>query len=137
MILLSSNSYNNLICTLSERKVTDSIYYLFEFINDTSKEQFYTVLRDDSEIPERFNQFTLLVTGSAIPQSGSLNMTLTGFYQYSIYENSGSTFTSSSIGLNQVETGKMQLLPSTVTPVSAFTSSYNPNPVFDPKSYGL
>lgn len=137
MLLLQQNQYNNVICTLSERKVTDSIYYLFEFSNDISKEQFYTVLRDDSELPQRFNQFTLLVTGSAIPQSGSLNMTLSGEYKYCIYETSGSTFISSSIGLNQVETGKMLLLPSVTSSIVAFTSSNNQNPVFDPRQYGL
>jgi hypothetical protein len=136
MILLTQNTNNIFAVTVSEKKITDTDYYLFEFTNDTTRQKYYTVLVDTSDSKERYNQFTLPLTPFAVPESGSLNLSLTGFYQYAIYENSGSNYVSSSDGLNVVETGKAKVLSDTDFSLPAFTSSYNPNPVFDPTIYG-
>lgn len=137
MILLVQNSFNYVFTTLTEKKVTSGDTYLFELVNEETKQRFYTVLEDNSTSTERYNEFLLLVTGSAAAQTGSLDLQLLGSYNYAIYETTSSLQITSSCGLNQVEVGQAKVISLATSSIPAFTSSYNPSPVFDPKQYNL
>lgn len=139
MILLQQGITNVITVSLTEKQVGDGSIYLLKLVNDTSKEQFYTVLQDVSDDRLSYNTFYLPVTtGSRIDSlSGSLSLPLPGFYSYSFYQGTGSVNPTASLGLLTVETGKAQLLPANSSSVIAYTSSYSPSPVYNPADYNL
>jgi hypothetical protein len=137
MILLTQNTNNTVVVTLSENQQTIGSIFLLQVTNDTTKEVFSTIVKDISPDPLSYNTFYIPVTASANPYSGSLNLPLAGFYSYKFFEGTGSTNPTSSLGLNLMEIGKVQLLPFSASTVTAFTSSNVPSKVFDPSQYGL
>ena len=59
MILIRKNSVNNNILTLSEKTTLNNVVYLFEIINDQTKNNIYFIAQDISGNKERFNEFNI------------------------------------------------------------------------------
>lgn len=127
MIILNQNSSNNVFCTPGELQRGTGSLFLFEFIQGISHDYIYCLAYDSASL-NRYNQFciTTVPSGSIVTASaGQIYAPLSGLYTYSIYEvlNSGSL---DPTGLNKLETGKMTMLSSSVSPVtfSGSTSKY-------------
>ena len=135
MILLRQNINNQVKVTLSEKKILETDNYLLQLTNDLSNEVFSLIVSDDSNSKLRYNSFCIPVTASANPYSGSINLTLPGFYHYTFYEMPSGSNTTSSLGLNAVENGKMLLVNNVSESAVMFSGSYNPAPVFNPEDY--
>lgn len=96
MINFNINSINNIAClTLSEKTTIENAYYLFELINDQTKEVLRVVLTDTSGNKERINLFNL-----------SFTLNKKGFYKYNVYEQASSTNVIPN-GLKLVDNGKL------------------------------
>ena len=96
MIQFNINNTNNIAClTLSEKTTITNAYYLFELINDQTKEVLKVVLTDVSGNKERINLFNLAFT-----------LTKKGFYKYNVYEQASAVNTNTT-GLKIVDNGKL------------------------------
>ena len=128
MILLQQNSLSQVTVSLTENQLSTGSLFLLQLTNDTSQEVFSAMVEDVSEDALSYNTFFIPVSSSGIADTGSFVLSLPGFYHYTFLE-SGSN--------NILEIGKVQLLPSVSSSVTAFTSSYSPSAVFNPAQYGL
>lgn len=109
MILIRKNSINNNILTLSEKTTLNNVVYLFEIINDQTKDNIYFIAQDISGNKERFNEFN--ITDNVIENHllGVVNFPLKGFSKYNIYEQT-STTNLSPVGLNLIDKGKLKVI---------------------------
>lgn len=121
MILIRKNSVNNNILTLSEKTTLNNVVYLFEIINDQTKNNIYFIAQDISGNKERFNEFN--ITDNVIENHllGVVNFPLKGFSKYNIYEQI-STTNLSPVGLNLIDKGKLKVID-----ISASNVVYNGN----------
>jgi hypothetical protein len=128
MIILLQGNVNKISVTLTEKKQSSTTIYLFEFINQESRNKLYTVAPDLSTSPNRYNQFCITETtglsGTTNPLNAQVFLTLAGFYYYNVYENPNSVL--SPAGLNQVETGKALVIAPASAPTPTYVSSVNP-----------
>jgi hypothetical protein len=130
MLVITQGNVNKLVVTLTEKKVTDSNIYLIEFVNQESKNKYYVVGQDVSVSPNRYNEFCITETtgssGTTNPFNEQIQLPLSGFYFYNVYENPNSVIIST--GLNQVETGKVLVLvnPASIVKTPTYKSAVNP-----------
>lgn len=135
MVIITQNTVNQVIVTLTEKKQSATKIYLFEFVNQQSKDKVYCVSSDLSTSPNRYNLFcineTSQASGGTNPLDSDVPLPLAGFYYYNVYENPGSVL--SPVGLNQVETGKALIIANKTKTVPVYVSDtaskkvvYNP-----------
>lgn len=109
MILIRKNTVNNNILTLSEKTTLNNVVYLFEIINDQTKNNIYFISQDISVNKERFNEFNITDNITENHLMGIVNFPLKGFYKYNVYEQT-STTNLSPIGLNLIDKGKLKVI---------------------------
>ena len=109
MILIRKNSVNNNILTLSEKTTLNNVVYLFEIINDQTKDNIYFIAQDISGNKERFNEFNITDNVTENHLLGVVNFPLKGFSKYNIYEQT-STTNLSPVGLNLIDKGKLKVI---------------------------
>lgn len=90
MILINKNSSNEVVLTLSEKTSITNPTYLFEFINDATKEIKTFISADFSNNKERFNIFNIIETSTEVPLTGHVSLTV-GNWKYNIYQQSSTT----------------------------------------------
>jgi len=90
MILINKNSSNEVVLTLSEKTSIVNPTYLFEFINDATKETKLFISADYSNNKERFNIFNIIETSTEVPLTGRVNLTV-GNWKYNIYQQTSTT----------------------------------------------
>jgi hypothetical protein len=118
MFYLQQNAQNPITVTVTEKQMTTSSLFLFEFINAAGK--FYTMAYDSASL-NRYNRFCITTTGSnADPTQGQIYLSLIGQYTYNIYEDPSGSL--SPLGLNNCETGIMTVTTGS-TPILAYTGS--------------
>lgn len=118
MILLEQNSQNPTTVTVTEKQMTTSSLFLFEFVNSAGK--YYTMAYDSASL-NRYNRFCITTTGSNCdPTQGQIYLPLIGQYSYNIYENPSGSL--SPTNLNNCESGIMTLITGSTT-ITAFTGS--------------
>lgn len=104
--LTKGQASQDIVVTLNEKRTLTAGYYLFVFTHILTKNvvtRIYSFLEDDSPYQDRYNQF-------AIETSLLFDTQPIGQWNYDAYEQASSTNTNPA-GLNQVETGIMQLKP--------------------------
>lgn len=121
MILIKKNSVNNTILTLSEKTTLSNVVYLFEVINDQTKDNIYFIAQDISENKERYNEFNITDNITENHLTGIVNFPLKGFSKYNVYEQT-STTNLSPVGLNLIDKGKLKV-KDTVTPKVAYSGN--------------
>jgi hypothetical protein len=111
MIQLQNGS-NDVCLTLSESTTISSPIYLFEFINDLTKEVICFISSDTSNFKERYNQFNIQVVSKVVqePLIGKIYLSDTGFYRYNIYQQTSTTNLNPDNALGLVETGKVKYI---------------------------
>jgi hypothetical protein len=113
MIQLVKGQNKNVIITLTEKTTLVNGYYLFVFTHETTKATISFVKSFASDLSlykYRFNEYLF--------DASLFNTATIGKYTYEVYEQTSPTNTNIT-GLNQVETGKMDLNVSTI-PVDMF-----------------
>lgn len=90
MILINKNSSNEVVLTLSEKTSIVNPTYLFEFINDATKETKLFISADYSNNKERFNIFNIIETSTEVPLTGRVSLTV-GNWKYNIYQQTSTT----------------------------------------------
>ena len=116
MQLRKSTVNTNVPLTLEEKTtLTGTVYYLFEFENDTTKVKYYQIFTDVSVVGvarQNSNLFNIEVINSG---SGSNKIILgnVGQYHYTIYEQASSTNLDPDLASGIVERGMMWLSDAT------------------------
>ncbi len=114
MIVLTKNATTIFVATLWEKTTLTNPYYLFEFVNDSTKYGYYCILSNTSTNVPRYDKFTF-IEGVNDAENGKLILGNGGFYSYKVYEQLSPTNLDPS-GLAVVETGKMKLIDTTEEP---------------------
>lgn len=90
MIKLNQNSINSVVLTLSESVTYTGtpVYFLFRFINQTTKEEKLFTAPDTSSNIVRYNQFNITLTGASYENltNGVININPDGQLFYEVYE---------------------------------------------------
>jgi hypothetical protein len=108
LLLTLGQTAENIVVTLNEKKILTEGYFLFVFTHYTTKQvvyKIYSMLADDSDYPDRFNQFVIntSVVFASCP---------TGMWKYNVYEQVGGSNTVVD-GLTELEEGILELKPAT------------------------
>jgi hypothetical protein len=90
MILINKNSSNEVVLTLSERTSIVGATYLFEFINDATKETKLFISQDYSNNKERGNIFNIIETSTENLLTGRVKLSI-GNWKYNIYQQTSTT----------------------------------------------
>ena len=119
MILINKNSSNTCILTLSERTTLSNAKYLFEFINDSTKQTKTFLCADISTNKERCNEFVITENATENLLTGTVSLTI-GDWKYNIYQQTSSTNLIVANSGALVENGKVEV-KGTSTNLSEFT----------------
>lgn len=129
-MLLYKNSSNAVYVTVTEKAITFSGFYLFQFTNSTGT--FYCISNDSSLYTNRYNKFNIIDTGASTPNPLNEQVRLaTGDYEYTIYENINNT-NLNPIGLNIVEVGDAFVFDATSNKDKTYTKGIKLNKVYTP-----
>ena len=125
MILLKKDTINRTIITATENATLSApVYFLFEFINDTTKFAKVFTAADISTNICRYNEFLIEVTdGAEDLLNGVINLNINGYYSYLVYQMADPTNLDISLTSGVVETGKVYLQGDK----KPITSSYTDN----------
>lgn len=121
MILINKNSANTCILTLSERTTLTNAKYLFEFINDSTKETKTFLCADISNNKERCNEFVITENATENLLTGTVSLTI-GDWKYNIYEQTSTTNLVVANSGAKVENGKVEV-KGTSTNLAEFTNT--------------
>lgn len=109
MILINKNSSNEVVLTLSERTSIVDATYLFEFINDATKETKLFIAQDFSNNKERNNIFNIVETSTENLLIGHINLTV-GNWKYNIYQQESTTNLIVANSGTRVENGRVDVV---------------------------
>ena len=109
MIFLTKNQSNTVILTLTEESRLLTPTYIFEFTNDMDKNQVIFSSPDLSTFKCKYNRFEITESGSTYTNlsGGTINLNRVGFWNYRIFETSGSTIALSATTGRVLEQGKV------------------------------
>jgi hypothetical protein len=92
MQIINKGQNNFLVFTLTEKVTLNNPYYLFSFKHQVLMSSVNFIASDVSSFPTRFNKFLITeTTGTVNLTSGIVSLPETGFYEYSIYEQTSSS----------------------------------------------
>lgn len=120
MILINKNSSNECVLTLSEKTTLSNAKYLFEFINDATKENKTFIATDSSTNKERYNLFTIVENTTENLLNGTVSLSI-GDWKYNVYQQTSTTNLNVNLTSGLVENGKVEVKGSS-TALGEFTS---------------
>jgi hypothetical protein len=111
MINLDKNTSNTVVLTLTERSKLINPTYVFRFVNALEKNEVIFNAEDLSNFNCRYNLFNIVESGSTFTNltGGTINLNPAGYWDYQVYEATGSTLSISGTTGRILETGKMFL----------------------------
>lgn len=130
MILINKNSTNNRILTLAEKTTLTNVVYLFEVINDQSREVKCFIAEDISPNPVRYNEFNFIENTTEDLLNGTFELELTGDYTYNVYEQTSATNLDPILATNKIETGKLQV-PDNTAEITQYNGNQTQTVVFN------
>ena len=111
MQIINKGTNNILVFTLSEKVTLSNPYYLFSFKHQVELNPINFIVADSSVYPNRYNKFLITeTTGTVNLTSGVVSLAETGFYEYTIYEQTSSSNLNPSLATNILETGMVKVL---------------------------
>lgn len=133
MIFLNQNITNEVYLTLSESITLTGtpVYFLFRFIDETTKNSLYFTAPDISTNTVRYNQFQITLTANTANQNftaGTITMNPAGLWRYEVYQQYSPTNIQLS-GTNEfyIENGIVQLSGTPNTMITNFYTGQTQN----------
>lgn len=124
MILINKGENNLITVTLNEKTTLSSPTYLFKFTNDITKQSVKFIASNISSYTYRYDQFLITETSGATNlTSGVITLSPTGFWSYTIYEQTSTTSLDERLATSIVETGKVNVIGDVTN-----TPKYDNNP---------
>lgn len=119
MIIIIQSTANDVVVTVSEKKTLANPYWLFRFVNMTSKEEFVCIAANTSNYTYRYDEFTITeVAGTPNPLTGEIHLKDFGLHNYYIYEQTSSTNLDYTLATSCCEVGKMLFLTPATLPTN-------------------
>ena len=109
MLLIKSNSLNNIVVTVSQNKTLTSPYYLFSFEHILSKEKVRLYPKNISTSTSRYDEFSFYEGEEPIGYTGDTPYTIFPFegqYYYSVYEMTSTGTTDPNYAFDKLEEGR-------------------------------
>ena len=127
MIKLDKETINRVIVTATENvTITAPVYFLFEFISDSTKFAKVFTAADISTNTCRYNEFLIEVTtGAEDLLNGVINLNINGYYSYLVYQMSDPTNLDIALTSGVVESGKLYLKGDKKPVTSSYTDNDN------------
>lgn len=111
MIQINKGQNNLITVTLFEKTTLSSPTYLFKFVNDVTKQTVRFIATNSSAYTYRYDQFLITETSGATNlTSGVITLSPTGFWSYTIYEQTSTTSLDERQATGIVETGKVKVI---------------------------
>lgn len=111
MITINKNENNLITVTLLEKTTLASPTYLFKFTNDITRQSVKFIAQNISSYTYRYDQFLITETsGVTNLTSGVIELAPTGFWSYTIYEQTSTTNLDERLVTGIVETGKVKVI---------------------------
>lgn len=110
MIIIFKGQANEVVLTLTEKASLSSPYYLFEFQNDSDKTVQRFIAEDVSSFTDRYNRFAITEKSNPDNLSGEVELSLPGFWSYTIREQTSSTNLDPDQSGEIVETGRVRVI---------------------------
>jgi hypothetical protein len=125
MIQINKASINTVVLTLTEKVTLPSPKFLFEFKNDQTNELIYFIAADVSSYTDRYNKFLIEETATENLLIGKVELSLTGFYSYRVFEQTSTTNLDPALSDNTtpLEYGKVLVIGTSAT---EYEHTYNP-----------
>lgn len=111
MIVLNQNTSNNVYLTLSESVTlsANTVYFLFKFADETTKEEVIFIASDLSTNTIRYNLFNITLTASTASNidytNGIISLSPFGKWTYEVYNQLSSTNLDLNNASGQIEQG--------------------------------
>jgi len=86
MIKFNKSATNNVVVTLKENSTIANPIYLFKFVSQQTKVNYYFIGTDISAYKDRYNQFTIVEKPGANTLNGEITLGSEGFYDYKVYQ---------------------------------------------------
>ena len=119
MIIITQTTANDVVVTVTENKTLSAPYWLFRFVNMTSKEEFVCIAANTSSYTYRYDEFTITeVAGTPLPLQGQIHLKDFGLHNYYIYEQTSSTNLDYTLATGLCEEGKMLFLTPAAQPTN-------------------
>ena len=110
MQIINKGQNNFLVFTLTEKVTISNPYYLFSFKHQVLMSSVNFIASDVSSFPSRFNKFLITeTTGTVNLTSGIVSLPETGFYEYSIYEQTSSSNLNTNNATGLLEIGMVKV----------------------------
>lgn len=127
MIQLKEGLNENVVYTLTEFSKLSNPNYLFLFKNEQTNKEKLFFAQDKSLNKARYNLFDITLVNNLLNENltgGTIYLTNFGFYEYEVFETTGTTLSFS--GLNRVEYGRVNYQPSANTTYTSYNNTtYN------------
>lgn len=130
MIKITKGQANTVVLTLTEKSTLTNPDYLFVFKNDQTEVEYIFIAADTSLYTDRYNKFTITETSSNTdPLDGEVELPLTKFYTYTIYEQNSATNLDPALATGVVEVGKVEVFDTASTD-STYTPTTTTNYIY-------
>lgn len=130
MFIITRNTVNEIICTLTEKQTLTNPYFLFVFKHDEAKIQTACIAPDSSSYPDRYNKFLIEENSSPDNLTAEITLANPSEYTYNIYEQASSTNLDPALADNLLETGKARVI-ATMPDVKEFSEAETGTKVFN------
>jgi hypothetical protein len=117
MILITKAATNEVILTLTEKVSIENPVFLFEFMDDMTREKFFFIASDTSEQTERYNKFSIIEKADPDTLNGEVYLLRPGFYTYTVREQESESNLDPEESGEIVEVGKVKVI-SIETPIN-------------------
>lgn len=124
MIYIRKGQANTCVFTLNEKATTTSHNWVFVFTNDTTGSGKTFTAFELSSTTARYNKFTITESSTENLYNGTVSLSPTGYWSYTVYEMADTSPTSLVVAnaLATVETGKAFVYDSTENVNYTFTT---------------
>lgn len=125
MIQINKASVNTVVLTLTELVTLATPKFLFEFKNDQNNSLKYFIAADVSSYTDRYNKFLIEESTTETPLTGKIELELTGFYSYKVFEQLSTTNLDPALSDNTtpLEIGKVLVIGTSAT---EYEHTYSP-----------
>jgi hypothetical protein len=130
MIRIVKNQSNIIVLTLTERCTLTNPLFLFRFINDESKVSYTFIAQDNSLHNDRYNRFVIVEKTTPNRLLSEIELPLSGFYHYEIYEQTSPSNLNYTLATGIVEKGKVKVI-GTSTTTTAYDSQNKFNIIYN------
>lgn len=124
MLKIVKGVQNEIVVTATELTTLTNPNFLFIFHGEQENKDYAIVLNDVSLYPESYNKFV-------INEPQDIDFKLTGYYTYTIYEQSSPTNLDPDNATGIVEVGRMRVYPETEIEGNYYDGGVGVNKIYD------